>query len=251
MVVDVRILSRKGVDRDERMLAIERQEIEQFSSERDAEREILERAYFQRVQEYLAGQKVVRGPAPLKPGQTLTAEDLKALHRAQLDYVIVEDEETMKSIGALKQQFDERVNRLQKIFEAKVERLRRGDELPPGVLKLVKVYIASKRKLQPGDKMAGRHGNKGVVSRILPVEDMPYKEDGTPMDIILNPLGVPSRMNVGQILETHLGAAAYELGRRIDKALKQYRQRRSSWRTCERSLKAATTRPSIRRIFPS
>lgn len=225
MVVDVRILSRKGVDRDERMLAIERQEIERFSLEKDAEREILERAYFQRVKEYLTGQTVVRGPDGLQKGLVLEVADLEALNKIQWNHIVIEDEETMKNIAALKQQLDERVNRLQKVFEAKVERLRRGDELPPGVLKLVRVYIASKRKLQPGDKMAGRHGNKGVVSRILPVEDMPYKEDGTPMDIILNPLGVPSRMNVGQILETHLGAAAYELGKKIDKALQQYRHR--------------------------
>lgn len=224
MVVDVRILSRRGVDRDERMLAIERQEVEKFSAEKEAEREILERAYFQRVYEYLKGKTIVKGPHGVHEGDVVTDNILNSLTKIQWNQIVVSDEETMKNIAALKGQLDDRCNRLQRLFESKVERLRRGDDLPPGVLKLVKVYIASKRKLQPGDKMAGRHGNKGVVSKIVPIEDMPYKEDGTPIDIILNPLGVPSRMNVGQILETHLGAAAAEFGKRIDEALQKYRK---------------------------
>jgi DNA-directed RNA polymerase subunit beta len=134
----------------------------------------------------------------------------------------------MTEIEAMKLHIDESVAKLQAIFEDKVEKLRRGDELPPGVLKMVKVFIAVKRKLQPGDKMAGRHGNKGVVSRVVPLEDMPYLEDGTPIDIILNPLGVPSRMNVGQILETHLGAAAFGLGKQITKMLEDYKQEKIS-----------------------
>src|SRR4051794_5919288 len=125
----------------------------------------------------------------------------------------------MAEIEALKKQFNESIQALEKRFENKVEKLQRGDELPPGVMKMVKVFVAVKRKLQPGDKMAGRHGNKGVISRIVPSEDMPYLEDGTPVDIVLNPLGVPSRMNVGQILETHLGWAAAGLGRRIGEVL--------------------------------
>lgn len=224
MVVDVRILSRRGVERDERMIAIERQEIERFSAEKDAEREILERAYYQRVHDYLLGKTATKGPHGLKVGTVLTEEVLEKLPKIQWNQVKVSDEEAMSSIILLKEQLDERCDRLQRLFESKVERLRRGDDLPPGVLKLVKVFIASKRKLQPGDKMAGRHGNKGVVSKIVPVEDMPYKEDGTPIDIILNPLGVPSRMNVGQILETHLGAAAAGWGRQIDEALQKYRK---------------------------
>ena len=130
----------------------------------------------------------------------------------------------MTDVEAMKRHIDECVAKLQAIFEDKVEKLRRGDELPPGVLKMVKVFIAVKRKLQPGDKMAGRHGNKGVVSRVVPLEDMPYLEDGTPVDIILNPLGVPSRMNVGQILETHLGAAAFGLGKQITTMLQDYKE---------------------------
>lgn len=223
-VVDVRILSRRGVERDERMLAIERQEVERLAGEKDAERDILERGFFLHVRDYLLGKKVVKGPYGIKTGEDLTDELLNSFNKNQWLQFVVDDEEAMKSIATLKEQLDERCNRLQKLFENRVERLRRGDELPPGVLKLVKVFIASKRKLQPGDKMAGRHGNKGVVSKIVPVEDMPYLEDGTPIDIILNPLGVPSRMNVGQILETHLGLASAGFGKRINEALEKYKK---------------------------
>jgi DNA-directed RNA polymerase subunit beta len=224
MVVDVRILSRRGVEHDERMLSIERYEVENLAQERDTEIEILERGFYQNIFELLLGKKVVRSPLPLKAGVVLEEQDLKKLSNTQWDKIVVDDEETMKSIAALKEQLNDRCRRLQKVFEGRVERLRRGDDLPPGVLKLVKVFIASKRKLQPGDKMAGRHGNKGVVSKVVPVEDMPYMEDGTPVDIILNPLGVPSRMNVGQVLETHLGFAAAFLGQKIRNTLKAYKQ---------------------------
>jgi DNA-directed RNA polymerase subunit beta len=227
IVVDVRILSRRGVDRDERMLAIERQEVERMSMEKNAELEILQKAYFQHVREYLIKETVVRGPGGLAEGSIVTEKMLDSLSKHQWNQIVVENVEVMQNIASLKEQLDERQRKLQKLFENKVERLRRGDDLQPGVLKLVKVFIASKRKLQPGDKMAGRHGNKGVVSKIVPLEDMPYKEDGTPIDIILNPLGVPSRMNVGQILETHLGAAAAELGRKIDDVLRKYRQNKA------------------------
>lgn len=224
-VVDVRILSRRGVERDERMLAIERKEVERLSAEKDAERDILERGFFSHMRSFLEGLKVVKGPKPFKAGAVITAELLDQCPRITWTQIVVDDEEIMQTIASLKQQLDERCNRLQKMFESRVERLRRGDDLPPGVLKLVKVFIASKRKLQPGDKMAGRHGNKGVVSKIVPVEDMPYMDDGTPIDIILNPLGVPSRMNVGQLLETHLGLASAGFGKRIDAALEAYRKR--------------------------
>jgi DNA-directed RNA polymerase subunit beta len=130
----------------------------------------------------------------------------------------------MAEIEALKREFDAAVERLQKRFESKVDKLQRGDELPPGVMKMVKVFVAVKRKLQPGDKMAGRHGNKGVVSRVVPIEDMPFLEDGTPVDLVLNPLGVPSRMNVGQILETHLGWACANLGKQIHAVVEEYRR---------------------------
>ena len=138
----------------------------------------------------------------------------------------------MADIEALKKQMDDAVRELEARFESKVEKLQRGDELPPGVMKMVKVFVAVKRKLQPGDKMAGRHGNKGVISRIMPIEDMPYLEDGTPVDIVLNPLGVPSRMNVGQILETHLGWAAAGLGRRIGEVLDSMRHNAEAAKTC-------------------
>ena len=150
----------------------------------------------------------------------------------------------MADIEALKKQMDDAVRELEARFESKVEKLQRGDELPPGVMKMVKVFVAVKRKLQPGDKMAGRHGNKGVISRIMPIEDMPYLEDGTPVDIVLNPLGVPSRMNVGQILETHLGWAAAGLGRRIGEVLDSMRQMRGRER---RPRAAQTARRDLRR----
>ena len=140
-------------------------------------------------------------------------------------------------IEALNKQFDGSIDELTKRFENKVDKLQRGDELPPGVMKMVKVFVAVKRKLQPGDKMAGRHGNKGVISKIIPMEDMPYTEDGTPVDIVLNPLGVPSRMNVGQILETHLGWACVGLGRQIGEVLDAVRTRHQGRRTCKKKLK--------------
>jgi DNA-directed RNA polymerase subunit beta len=151
------------------------------------------------------------------------ASILSEFTHGQWRQIVVDNEKSMTEIEAMKKQIDDGVERLQAIFENKVDKLRRGDELSPGVLKMVKVFVAVKRKLQPGDKMAGRHGNKGVVSKIVPLEDMPYLEDGTPVDIILNPLGVPSRMNVGQILETHLGAASAGLGRQIEDMLAQYK----------------------------
>ena len=152
----------------------------------------------------------------------------------------VPDDAAMAEIEALKREFDAAVERLQKRFESKVEKLQRGDELPPGVMKMVKVFVAVKRKLQPGDKMAGRHGNKGVVSRVVPIEDMPFLEDGTPVDLVLNPLGVPSRMNVGQILETHLGWACANLGREVGELVEEYRRTgpragRAAGRGCARS----------------
>jgi DNA-directed RNA polymerase subunit beta len=224
MIVDVRILSRRGVEQDERMLAIERNEIKRLAKERDAEKEILEKSFYLQISEELVGKAVSKGIPGVKAGEVVTSELLGHSAKSQWDRIVVDDPEIMKNIVALKDQLYERCNRLQKIFEGKVERLRRGDDLPPGVLKLVKVFIASKRKLQPGDKMAGRHGNKGVVSKVVPIEDMPYMEDGTPVGIILNPLGVPSRMNVGQILETHLGFAAAGLGDKIKDSLKKYKQ---------------------------
>jgi DNA-directed RNA polymerase subunit beta len=214
-VVEVRVFSRRGVEKDERALAIERSEIERLAKDRDDERVILERSFYARLKNLLLGQVLVNGPKGVKAGVTIADELLAGWHQSQWRSIAVDNDQVMGDIEALKRSFDEGVDHLQKRFEDKVEKLQRGDELPPGVMKMVKVFVAVKRKLQPGDKMAGRHGNKGVISRIMPVEDMPYLEDGTAVDLVLNPLGVPSRMNVGQILETHLGWACANLGRQI------------------------------------
>ena len=226
-IVEVRVFSRRGVEKDERALAIERAEIERLAKDRDDEKIILERSFFARLKGLLNGHKVASGPRSLKAGTKITVQMLDELTSQQLRQVAVSNDKTMAEIEELKKSFDAGVDRLQKRFEDKVEKLQRGDELPPGVMKMVKVFVAVKRKLQPGDKMAGRHGNKGVISRIMPVEDMPYLEDGTPVDLVLNPLGVPSRMNVGQILETHLGWASAGLGRQIGELVAKYEQKKS------------------------
>src|SRR5229473_2819648 len=207
-VVEVRVFNRHGVEKDERALAIEREEIERLAKDRDDERVILERSFAARMKELLLGQIAVSGPKGMKSGDEVSDDLLAEYTPGQWRQIMVRDDARMADIEALKKQMVDALGELQSRFESKVEKLQRGDELPPGVMKMVKVFVAVKRKLQPGDKMAGRHGNKGVISRIMPIEDMPYLEDGTPVDIVLNPLGVPSRMNVGQILETHLGWAA-------------------------------------------
>ncbi len=218
-VVEVRVFSRRGVDKDERALAIEREEIEHLAKDRDDELVILERSFAARLKELLANQTVVSGPKNVTPGTRVTQTMLAEHTPRRLAQITVKNEATMANVEALKAQFSESEKRLQHRFESKVEKLQGGDELPPGVMKMVKVFVAVKRKLQPGDKMAGRHGNKGVISKIVPAEDMPYLDDGTAVDIVLNPLGVPSRMNVGQILETHLGWASAGLGRQIGETL--------------------------------
>ncbi len=214
-VVEVRVFSRHGVDKDERALAIEREEIDALAKDRDDELAILERNTFDRLREFLIGKIAGGGPKGVKADSKITEGMLSELTHGQWWQIVLKNEKAMAEIEQLKKQYDEAKGALESRFEAKVEKLQRGDELPPGVMKMVKVFVAVKRKLQPGDKMAGRHGNKGVISKIVPMEDMPYHEDGTPVDIVLNPLGVPSRMNVGQILETHLGWAAAGLGRQI------------------------------------
>src|SRR6266851_2869122 len=223
-IVEVRVFSRRGVDKDERALAIERAEIERLAKDRDDERAILERSFAARLKELLLGQITVSGPKGMKSGAEVSDDLLAEYTPGQWRQIMVRDDARMADIEALKKQMDDALAELQSRFESKVEKLQRGDELPPGVMKMVKVFVAVKRKLQPGDKMAGRHGNKGVISRIMPIEDMPYLEDGTPIDIVLIPLGVPSRMNVGQILETHLGWAAAGLGRRIGEVLANVRR---------------------------
>jgi DNA-directed RNA polymerase subunit beta len=221
-VVEVRVFSRRGVDKDERALAIERAEIEQLAKDRDDERAILERSFYERLKGLLVNRTVVRGPKNIKGATKVTEALLAEIAPGLWRQIVVKNEDVMTSIEQLTRQFDQSTQALQQRFEDKVEKLQRGDELPPGVMKMVKVFVAVKRKLQPGDKMAGRHGNKGVISKIVPVEDMPYLEDGTSVDILLNPLGVPSRMNVGQILETHLGWACHGLGRQVAELLDKF-----------------------------
>src|SRR5690349_17512536 len=223
-VVDVRVFSRRGVDKDERAMAIERSEIERLAKDRDDEKAIQERSFLNRLREKLLGRKATGGFKGIKSGTEITEEVLNEHPRGAWRHIGVQDDTVMSEIETLKREYDAAVGRLQARFDSKVEKLQRGDELPPGVMKMVKVFIAVKRKLQPGDKMAGRHGNKGVVSRVVPVEDMPFLEDGTPVDIVLNPLGVPSRMNVGQILETHLGWACHTLGAQIGELVEEYRR---------------------------
>ena len=218
-IVEVRVFSRRGVDKDERALAIERAEIERLAKDRDDEKAILERSFAQRMRDRLHNQVVAGGLKAIKSGTKLTNEVLDEYTPGQWRQIVVKADKVMQDIEALKKQFDESVKALEARFENKVEKLQRGDELPPGGMKMVKVFVAVKRKLQPGDKMAGRHGNKGVISRIVPIEDMPHLADGTQVDIVLNPLGVPSRMNVGQILETHLGWASASLGGQIREML--------------------------------
>ncbi len=223
-VVEVRVFNRRGVDKDERALAIERDEIERLAKDRDDEKAILERSFYGQLQEMLLNQVVAGGLKGLKPGTKIIDTVLGEYTPGQWRQIAVKADKKQAEIEALNKQFDESMKRLQDRFDSKVDKLQRGDELPPGVMKMVKVFVATKRKLQPGDKMAGRHGNKGVISRIMPLEDMPYLEEGGPVDIVLNPLGVPSRMNVGQILETHLGWAASGLGKKIGKMLEDARE---------------------------
>jgi DNA-directed RNA polymerase subunit beta len=223
-VVDVRVFSRRGVDKDERAMAIERAEIERLAKDRDDERAIQERSFLNRLREKLLGNKASGGFKGIKAGTEIDEALLAEHPRGSWRHIGVQDDAVMADIETLKREYDAAVGRLQARFDSKVEKLQRGDELPPGVMKMVKVFIAVKRKLQPGDKMAGRHGNKGVVSRVVPVEDMPFLEDGTSVDLVLNPLGVPSRMNVGQILETHLGWACANLGRQIGDLVEEYRR---------------------------
>ena len=227
-VVEVRVFNRRGVDKDQRTLDIERREIEALAKDRDAEKAILEGSFYDRLRALLADQKATVGVKNVESGAVLTKEMLDALPRKELRRLAVENDEVMADIEKLSKVFDADIEKLQERFENKVEKVQSGDEMPPGVLKMVKVFIAVKRKLQPGDKMAGRHGNKGVVSRILPIEDMPHIADGTPVDLVLNPLGVPSRMNVGQILECHLGWACRELGKQVHALYEQVEAKKAT-----------------------
>ncbi len=225
-VVEVRVFNRHGVDKDERALAIEREEIERLAKDRDDEQAILDRNVYGRLAELLEGRQGIAGPKGFKKESKITRAVLEEYPRSQWWLFASPNDKLMAEIEAIRKQYDESKKGLEQRFLDKVEKLQRGDELPPGVMKMVKVFVAVKRKIQPGDKMAGRHGNKGVVSKIVPVEDMPFLADGQQVDIVLNPLGVPSRMNVGQILETHLGWACAGLGHRIGQAVDAYYHRR-------------------------
>ena len=221
-VVEVRVFNRHGVEKDERALAIEREEIERLAKDRDDEQAILDRNVYGRLAELLEGRQGIAGPKGFKKDSKITKSVLDEYPRSQWWLFASPNDKLMAEIEAIRKQYDESKKLLEQRFLDKVEKLQRGDELPPGVMKMVKVFVAVKRKIQPGDKMAGRHGNKGVVSKIVPAEDMPFLADGQPVDIVLNPLGVPSRMNVGQILETHLGWACAGLGLKIGQAVDLY-----------------------------
>ncbi len=223
-VVEVRVFSRHGVDKDERALAIERDEIERLAKDRDDEMAILERNTYARLHEFLIGKIASDGPKGIKEDSRITEALLADMSRGQWWQISLSNQKAMDEIEQLNKRFDIARKELEERFDNKLDKLQRGDELLPGVMKMVKVFVAVKRKLQPGDKMAGRHGNKGVISNIVPIEDMPYLEDGTSVDIVLNPLGVPSRMNVGQILETHLGWASAGLGEQIGNMVDEVRR---------------------------
>ncbi len=223
-IVEVRVFNRHGVEKDERALQIEREEIERLSRDRDDELEILERNIYGRLRQLILGKVAVKGPKGVKPNAEINADLLETLSRGQWWQLALADEAEAQEVEALNALYDQQKRQLQARFDDKVEKVRRGDDLPPGVMKMVKVFVAVKRKLQAGDKMAGRHGNKGVISKVVPEEDMPFLADGTTVDLVLNPLGVPSRMNVGQILETHMGWALRGLGLSIDESLKEYRR---------------------------
>ena len=214
-VIDVRVFTRDGVDKDSRALAIESSELESVRKDLDDQQRILENDIFQRVERLLIGKQAEGGPNKLEAGSRVTRAYLDEVPREKWFDIRLHNDEANSQLEQAAIRLREQRDQFERRFEEKKRKITAGDDLPPGVLKMVKVYLAVKRRIQPGDKMAGRHGNKGVISTIVPVEDMPYLPDGTPVDIVLNPLGVPSRMNVGQVLETHLGWAAKGLGRKI------------------------------------
>ena len=223
-VVEVRVFNRHGIEKDERALQNERHEIERLSRDRDDGLEILERNIYSRLKDLLVGKKINDGPKGSVKGSSINQDMLDDLSRGLWWKFSLESESDAKKMEALHDQFEKQKKIANDSYQDKVEKVRRGDDLPPGVMKMVKVFVAVKRKLQPGDKMAGRHGNKGVISKVVPEEDMPFLEDGTTVDLVLNPLGVPSRMNVGQILETHMGWAAKTLGESVNNAISEFKK---------------------------
>ena len=223
-VIDVHVFTRDGVSKDQRALEIEEAEIKRYRKDINDQLKIIEEDIFSRVAKMILGKKAESGPEKLQKGTEITREYLDGLVHSEWLKISTEDEDTNVQLEVISDQIEQQRKAFDEKFEIKRKKITMGDDLAPGVLKMVKVYLAVKRRIQPGDKMAGRHGNKGVISQIVPVEDMPYTEDGTPIDIVLNPLGVPSRMNVGQVLETHLGWAAKGLGTKIGKMLEAQSQ---------------------------
>ena len=221
IVVDVRVFNRHGIDKDERSITIERAEIESVQEDKKVEEEILERSIKQRLSSILTGTKTNKKIKDLESDVILSDEIINSLPISDLFKISIEDETKLSTLSQIKDQYSSAKQDIQDRFEDKVLKIRQGDDLLPSVMKMVKVFVAIKRRLRPGDKMSGRHGNKGVVSKIVPVEDMPYRENGKPVDIVLNPLGVPSRMNVGQILETHLGWSCTELGEKLNQLVNE------------------------------
>jgi len=219
IVVDVRVFNRHGIEKDERSITIERAEIDSVQQDKIVEEEILERSIKQRASQILSGTTINKKAKKFDSGEKISSEKIEDLNINEIFKLSVVDNKKVEALTQLKDQFNKAKQDIQERFEDKVLKIRQGDDLLPSVMKMVKVFVAIKRRLRPGDKMSGRHGNKGVVSKIVPVEDMPYLENGQPVDIVLNPLGVPSRMNVGQILETHLGWACKEFGQNIKKII--------------------------------
>ena len=220
-VVDVRVFNRHGIEKDERSITIERAEIEEVQEDKIVEEEILERSIKQRASQILSGSSLAKKVKDITEGTKLDFENINKMSINDIFKITVGNINDEATLAQLKDQFNKATQDITERFEDKVLKIRSGDDLLPSVMKMVKVFVAIKRRLRPGDKMSGRHGNKGVVSKIVPVEDMPYQEDGRPVDIVLNPLGVPSRMNVGQILETHLGWACKEFGEQVKKLVNE------------------------------
>ena len=246
-VIDVQVFTREGIERDKRSQAIIEDELKRYKTDLADQMRIVESDTFERLERLLLNKTANGGPKRLAKGTKVTKEYLDGGREVRLvRHPPRQRGEPAAQVEGLKDSLAQKRREFDAMFEAKRKKLTQGDELPPGVLKMVKVYVAVKRRLQPGDKMAGRHGNKGVISKITPVEDMPHMADGTPVDIVLNPLGVPSRMNVGQILETHLGWAAKGLGLKIGELIKQQQK---IARTCARPSSASTA--ARKRTSPS
>jgi DNA-directed RNA polymerase subunit beta len=233
-VIDVQVFTREGIERDKRSQSIIEDELKRYKTDLADQMRIVESDTFERLERLLTGKAATGGPKRLAKGAKVAKDYLVTLEKYDWFDVRLSSEESAAQVEGLKESLAQKRREFDAMFEAKRKKLTQGDELPPGVLKMVKVYVAVKRRLQPGDKMAGRHGNKGVISKITPVEDMPHMADGTPVDIVLNPLGVPSRMNVGQILETHLGWAAKGLGLKIGELIKQQNKLQEIRKTIDR-----------------